>query len=141
MNKWIFFSGALAVALGAFGAHALRPFLDDKLSHAYETAVQYQFYHTLILAFTILWNNESASSLIKKSQTFFVAGLILFCGSLYAMVLLSLSGFSGTRFLGIITPFGGLSFLAGWGILFYHFMKKINTATKNAESGHAKTRF
>ena len=123
MNKWVFFSGALAVALGAFGAHALQPLLDEKLRHTYETAVQYHFYHTLALAFTVLYSKNQCPPFMRKAQYFFFTGLFLFCGSLYTMVLLYVSGFSGWRFLGMITPLGGLSFIVGWLLLFYFFLK------------------
>jgi uncharacterized membrane protein YgdD (TMEM256/DUF423 family) len=127
MNKWVFFSGALAVALGAFGAHALQPLLDEKLRHTYETAVQYHFYHTLALAFTVLYSKNQCPPFMRKAQYFFFTGLFLFCGSLYTMVLLYVSGFSGWRFLGMITPLGGLSFIVGWLLLFYFFLKPKHT--------------
>lgn len=127
MNKWIFLSGALAVALGAFGAHALQPLLDEKLRHTYETAVQYHFYHTLALVFTVLYSKNQCPPLLRKAQSFFFVGLFLFCGSLYTMALLYVSGYSGWRYLGMITPLGGLSFIVGWLLLFYFFLKPKHT--------------
>ena len=124
MNKWIFLSGALAVALGAFGAHALRPHLDEKLQHTFETAVQYHFYHTLALMFTMLFDRENMSVILRAARRFFFAGLFLFSGSLYSMVLMNVTGITGWRFAGMITPVGGLCFIIGWILLFYAFLKQ-----------------
>ena len=108
--------GFLAVALGAFGAHALR----DKLSAAntlgvYEKGVAYQMYHALALFGTGILVHVGAthSNLVPVAGWLFAAGIVLFSGSLY---LLSLSG---KRALGAITPLGGLCFLAGWVLIFF----------------------
>jgi uncharacterized membrane protein YgdD (TMEM256/DUF423 family) len=103
----------LAVALGAFGAHALKDKLSDRMLTAFQTGVHYHLIHALaLLVIAILMKNVSASSSLPVWSGWLLAsGIVLFSGSLYA---LSLSGI--TR-LGIITPLGGLAFLAGWIIL------------------------
>ncbi len=105
-------SGMLAVAFGAFGAHALKNRLDDYALGVYETAVQYHFYHSLaLLAVGLLAIYQPQSALLRSSGWLFLVGLVIFSGSLY---LLSLSG---VRWLGAITPIGGLAFIAGWACL------------------------
>lgn len=105
-------SGLLAVAFGAFGAHALRARLDASALDVFETAVQYQFYHALALfGVALLLLQFPASPLLRSSAWLFLLGILVFSGSLY---LLSLTG---VRWLGAITPLGGLAFIAGWGCL------------------------
>ncbi len=106
-------SGFLAVALGAFGAHALKAVLSPDLYLVYQTAVEYQFYHTTPLLFLGLIPAGETTKLIKWSGMAFVVGIILFSGSLYLLAL------SGVRALGAITPLGGVAFLLGWGLLAY----------------------
>ena len=105
-------SGALAVALGAFGAHGLRGRLDAALLHAYETAVTYHFYHSLALCLLALWCRQLGRVGVADAAAFagfaFIVGIVLFCGSLYALAL------GAPRWLGPITPLGGVAFLAGW---------------------------
>lgn len=101
--------GLLGVAFGAFGAHALRNRLDDYSLGVFETAVQYQFYHSVALLLCALMLVQfPASSLLKSGAALFVLGIIIFSGSLYLL------SFSGARWLGAITPLGGLAFIAGW---------------------------
>ena len=98
----------LAVGAGAFGAHALRERLTPDLLEVFETAARYQMYHALAL-FAVAWGVDRwPGGVTTAAGWLFVAGIVLFSGSLY---LLSLSG---VRWLGAITPFGGLAFLAGW---------------------------
>lgn len=104
--------GLLSVAFGAFGAHALRDRLDAYSLGVYETAVQYQFYHSLALLVTALMLLQfPASSLLKSSVLLFLLGILVFSGSLYLL------SFSGMRWLGAVTPLGGLAFIAGWACL------------------------
>jgi len=115
MERTFFVLGSLlaflAVGLGAFGAHSLQGTFAPGMADVYETGVKYQFYHSLAMfavAFALTqWPRSSAAI----AGWLFLAGIILFSGSLY---LLSITG---TRTLGIITPFGGLAFLAGWLVL------------------------
>jgi len=104
-------SGFIAVAFGAFGAHALRERLTPDMLAVWKTAVEYQFHHTAALLVVALLARQAPSALLQWAGGCFVAGILLFSGSLYALAL------SGVRILGAITPLGGLLFLAGWGLL------------------------
>ena len=105
-------SGMLAVVFGAFGAHALKGKLDDQALKVFETAVQYHFYHTFaLLVVGVIALNQPQTVLLKSSGWSFVIGILVFSGSLY---LLSLTG---VRWLGAITPLGGLALIAGWACL------------------------
>ena len=104
-------SAFLAVAAGAFGAHALRARIPPDMLAIFETAARYQMYHALAL-FAVAWaSNHWTGTPVRAAGWLFIAGTALFSGSLY---LLSLTG---TRWLGAITPFGGLLFLCGWASL------------------------
>ncbi len=106
------FSGMLAVIFGAFGAHGLRNRLDDYLMGVFETAVQYHFYHTLaMLAVGIIALHQPHTVLLKSAGWLFLIGILVFSGSLYILAL------TGVKWLGAITPLGGLSFIAGWACL------------------------
>ncbi len=98
----------LAVAAGAFGAHALRARLDAGDLGVFETAARYQMYHGLALIAAGWVADRWPSRLASAAGWCFLAGIVLFSGSLYALVL------SGVRGLGAITPLGGVAFLAGW---------------------------
>ncbi|MCB1616486.1 MAG: DUF423 domain-containing protein [Pseudomonadales bacterium] len=105
-------SAFLAVAMGAFGAHALKTVLDDKMMAVYKTAVLYQFVHSLALfALAILVLLVGRSNLLLGSVASFSVGIILFSGSLYVLAI------SGNAFFGLLTPLGGLALLAGWLLL------------------------
>jgi uncharacterized membrane protein YgdD (TMEM256/DUF423 family) len=101
-------SGFLGVALGAFGAHALKSRLDPELLATFEVGVRYQMYHALALLAVGWAHTRWPGAVLTASGWLFVAGTLLFSGSLYALSL------SGVRWLGAITPFGGLALLAGW---------------------------
>ena len=102
----------LAVALGAFGAHGLQNKLTEQMLATYETGVKYHMMHALgLILIGIISRYTSGSVLINWSGWLICAGIVLFSGSLY---LLSISGI---RWLGAVTPLGGLSFLAGWLLL------------------------
>lgn len=101
--------GALSVALGAFGAHILRGRLPDSLLAVYHTASQYLIYHSLaLLVVGLLLQNRPNQLGLRVSGYLFLAGSLLFSGSLYLLAL------SGVRGIGMITPLGGLSLLGGW---------------------------
>lgn len=103
-------SALLAVAAGAFGAHGLRARLAPDLLAVFETGARYQMYHALALL-AVAWAAArvgAASPLPTWAGWLFVAGTVLFSGSLYLLAL------TGTRWLGAVTPLGGLAFLAGW---------------------------
>lgn len=112
-------SGGIAVAAGAFGAHALRARIEPRLLEVFETAARYQMYHALaLLVVALLARTDSgpaadpaAARALAVAGWSFVAGTLLFSGSLYAMAL------TGVRVLGAVTPLGGVAFLVGWGFL------------------------
>lgn len=104
----------LGVALGAFGAHALRTRITPRDLEIFDVAVRYQLTHAMALLITGLilwWRGLDVSRLLVITPWLFTAGIIIFSGSLYALV------FTGKRWLGAITPIGGVLFLAGWLLL------------------------
>jgi uncharacterized membrane protein YgdD (TMEM256/DUF423 family) len=104
--------GFLGVALGAFGAHALRTRLSPDMLAVFETGVRYQMYHVFaILIVAAVIGSVGNARLLVIAGWAFVAGIVLFSGSLYALAL------TGVRGLGAVTPFGGLLFLLGWAVL------------------------
>lgn len=107
--------GALAVALGAFGAHGLqRVTQDEKILQSYQTGVQYQLYHALaILALSAL-AISSPGKWIKWAYTSFCIGIIFFSGSLYTITYIKVHGDGNTAWIGPVTPLGGLMLIIGW---------------------------
>src|SRR5512137_777712 len=102
----------VAVAFGAFGAHALRSKLAPDLMAVFQTAVQYHFWHALgLLAVGILLAQKPESGALAAAAWLLVAGIVIFCGSLYALAL------TGTRGWGAMAPVGGTAFLAAWAAL------------------------
>jgi uncharacterized membrane protein YgdD (TMEM256/DUF423 family) len=100
------------VALGAFGAHALKAKLAPDLLAIYQTAVQYHFWHALgLLAVGVLLVHRPDGGALVAAAWLLGAGIIVFCGSLYALAL------TGTRGWGAVAPVGGVAFLAGWAAL------------------------
>lgn len=106
--------GALAVGLGAFGAHSLKEMLTPQSLNTFETAVRYQFYHVFALALTGILARTYPHKLINYAGRFFVGGIILFSGSLYLLTFLTAAGVEGFKWLGAITPLGGVLFILGW---------------------------
>ncbi|NQZ75398.1 MAG: DUF423 domain-containing protein [Ekhidna sp.] len=102
-------SGILAVSLGAFGAHALKNKLTSEGTlDTYQTAVQYQFYHTLALLLISLMLTKYQSIWLNYAGYSMAIGILIFSGSLYILC------FTGIKWLGAITPIGGLAFIIGW---------------------------
>ena len=101
----------LAVAAGAFGAHALRDRLTPDLLAAFETGARYQMYHALALLAASGASARWPSRHVAVAGWLFAAGILIFSGSLYVLAL------TGERWLGAVTPLGGLCLLAGWGAL------------------------
>ena len=102
--------GGIAVATGAFGAHGLKSIVEAEMLSTWEKAVRYQMFHALAF-FALSWAvNQwpSQTKILNLGGWFFLAGEVLFSGSLYLLVL------SGVKWLGAITPFGGVAFVAGW---------------------------
>lgn len=104
----------LSVALGAFGAHGLRDRVEAAMLANFETGARYHMYHALALI-AVAWAAQRwpTSPLPAIAGWLFVAGIVLFSGSLYAMAL------TGQRWLGAVTPFGGVAFIAAWALLAY----------------------
>ena len=112
MERVFYLIGAVSafagVAAGAFGAHGLKGRLGDELLAVFETGVRYQMYHALAL-FAAAWAAARwPGALTSAAGWLFVAGTVVFSGSLYVLSL------TGLRWLGAVTPLGGLAFLAGW---------------------------
>jgi uncharacterized membrane protein YgdD (TMEM256/DUF423 family) len=103
----------LSVASGAFASHALKDRLSEKALEIFETGSKYQMYHALALLMVGLFlsRSEVTPTLLNAAGWFFIIGIVLFSGSLYALSL------SGIKWLGAITPLGGIAFLVGWGCL------------------------
>jgi uncharacterized membrane protein YgdD (TMEM256/DUF423 family) len=116
--------GALAVALGAFGAHGLKKIVPEEIVQTFQTGVQYQMYHALALLFAGIIAEKFSSKLIQYTGWFFISGIILFSGSLYLLTIFKATETIGLTKIGLITPFGGLSFIAGWLCLFFSVLKK-----------------
>ena len=110
--------GFLGVAFGAFGAHALKARLAPEMLTVWKTAVEYQFYHALALVLVGLIATQRPSIAITNAAICFALGVLVFSGSLYVLAL------SGVRWLGAITPIGGLLFLIGWVLLFWAALKR-----------------
>jgi len=111
-------SGFLAVLLGAFGAHGLKTRLTPELITIYQTGVHYHFYHTLaLLVCGLLIHTGMDNVAMRISAYAFTAGIIIFSGSLYLLAV------TGLRWLGAITPIGGLAFMVGWAALFVGVMR------------------
>ena len=104
-------SAGLAVAFGAFGAHALRARLSVADLATFETGVRYQMYHALALLAVAWVVHQWPGGLPRAAGWLFVVGTVIFSGTLYTLVL------TGQRWLGAVTPIGGVAFLAGWGCL------------------------
>ncbi len=115
MEKTFFISGAvfglLGVALGAFGAHSLKGILSPDMLANFETGVRYQMYHTMALLAVAWAVTRWPGGLTNAAGWLFIIGIVIFSGSLYILSL------SGVRWLGAITPIGGIALIAGWACL------------------------
>ena len=117
MKKWIIIggvSGFLGVALGAFGAHGLKPHLSPEMLDIYKTGVLYHLIHSVVLLALSLSNFQK----FNKSAIFFSIGILLFSFSLY------LYSVTAVTFFAFITPFGGVSFLIGWALMVYEGLNR-----------------
>ena len=108
------FLAGLAVILGAFGAHGLKKIVPPETVTTFQTGVQYQMYHALALIFVGMLFEKADTGIMKWAGICFVIGILLFSGSLYLITLLKAKNTVGLSGIGIITPFGGLFFVAGW---------------------------
>lgn len=115
--------GALSVALGAFAAHMLKEIFTTSTFLIFEVAVRYQFYHVFALLATGILYSSFPVKQLKWAGYFFIAGIILFSGSLYLLCYVKHNNF-GLNWLGAITPFGGMAFIIGWLLLFVAAAKR-----------------
>lgn len=116
--------GALSVALGAFAAHTLRQTFSPDEMAIFETGVKYQFYHTFGLFLAGILYREFHSGAVTWAGRLFLAGIILFSGSLYMLAAAKFCGMDSLNWLGAVTPFGGVSFIAGWIFVFVAVARK-----------------
>jgi len=119
MNGWLLvaaINGFLAVAAGAFGAHTIGAAVGAQMMAVFATAALYHMFHALAMGLAALSGRGRAANV---AAALFLIGIVLFCGSLYLLVL------TGVRGLGFVTPFGGVAFLAGWAALGYAAWKKV----------------
>lgn len=105
------FFGLSGVVLGALGSHALKTKLSVTALTAFQTGVQYQLLHAVVLLVLAIWYWQKPKKLIASSGLFFILGILLFSGSIYCLTLINLG-------LGIVTPIGGVFFMLGWLMLF-----------------------
>ena len=110
-------SGALAVLLGAFGAHLLKQMITPEMLEVYKTGVQYQFYHTFALLAVGILGSQHPTRILKWSGYLFIAGTAIFSGFLYLLAI------TGIKALGMIVPIGGLLLVAAWICLLGHILK------------------
>lgn len=115
---------AIAVALGAFGAHGLKEIVPSETVQTFQTGVQYQMYHALALLLTGLLYEKCSPKFARIAGLLFLLGIILFSGSLYLLTAGRAAETAGLDKAGIITPVGGLAFIAGWLFLFLAVIKK-----------------
>jgi uncharacterized membrane protein YgdD (TMEM256/DUF423 family) len=108
------FAGAAAVILGAMLAHTLRIGMPQAALEVFETAVRYQFYHVFALLATGILSERFYGSWMNRAGTCFIAGIVLFCGSLYLISAMMATGSPVPIALGILTPVGGVGFILGW---------------------------
>ncbi|MEO8822606.1 MAG: DUF423 domain-containing protein [Ginsengibacter sp.] len=116
--------GALSVAIGAFAAHTLKGAISDYALEIFETSVKYQFYHVFgLLAVGIIYK-EFPGKMLLWAGRLFIAGIILFSGSLYILAAIKAAVQPGYNWIGAITPLGGLCFILGWIFLFIGCKRK-----------------
>lgn len=112
-------NAVLAILLGAFAAHAVKDKLSERMLAVFNTAVEYHFYHALgLILLGLLMTQLPASKALTTSMYLMLFGIVVFCGSLYALSI------SGVTKLGMITPIGGIAFIAAWAFIFIAFFKQ-----------------
>jgi uncharacterized membrane protein YgdD (TMEM256/DUF423 family) len=128
MHKSFLVTGAvlagLGVVLGAFGAHGLKKLVGPETVSTFQTGVQYQMYHAFGLLLLAILYQQFHSNLLQWAGMFFIGGILLFSGSLYALSLLKAKGSVGLSGIGILTPIGGLLFITGWILLVLAVLRK-----------------
>jgi uncharacterized membrane protein YgdD (TMEM256/DUF423 family) len=116
--------GALSVALGAFAAHSLRSMANADTVSIFETGVRYQFYHTFALFIVAFLSEKVNNKWMIWAGNCFIMGVILFCGSLYALTALAIAENTHKTLVGIATPIGGIFFILGWIFLYVGITKR-----------------
>jgi len=111
--------GFLAVLMGAFGSHTLKSQLSPQSLSAYKTGVEYHFYHTFAIFCTALLYRIYRIKGIFFIGLFFLGGIALFSGSLYLLSMKDLIGINSTKFIGLLTPLGGLALMGSWAAIFF----------------------
>ena len=112
-------NAVLAIMLGAFAAHAIKETLSERMLAIFNTAVDYHLYHALgLILLGLLMTQLPASKALTIAMYLMLFGIVVFCGSLYALSL------SGITKLGMITPIGGIAFIAAWAFIFIAFVKQ-----------------
>jgi len=122
-------SGLLAVVLGAFGAHGLKPHLSDYQRQIFEKGISYQFYHTLAAFLAYVLYEVRQVRYLLTAAVLFLIGILFFSGSLYVLATAELTGFP-TAIAGPVTPMGGLFFIGGWATLIYAGVKNSQLSDK-----------
>jgi len=117
--KWAILLSAITVILGAFAAHLLKKHISESSMMIFETGVRYQSYHSLALFISSFLYKEYVKKYVLMAARLFTIGIFLFSGSLYLLAWLGPT----YQIIGIITPFGGLSFIVGWGMLYLSVQK------------------
>ena len=115
---------ALSIMMGAFGAHLLKDILSEKALALYETGIKYQLYHAFALIIAGILYQLSPDKKIKIASTLFLLGILLFSGSLYILSYKINNNIEGLKWVGPITPLGGLCFIAGWIFLAIGYKRK-----------------
>lgn len=110
-------AGFTAVAIGAMGAHALKPLLSEAQLQSFETGVKYHFYHAILLLIIGIWKEQKNDLKLKWASYLTIAGILFFSGSIYILSTAHLYSESGLKFLGPITPLGGLLLMSAWIII------------------------
>ena len=122
---WASALGALAVTLGAFGAHKLKELVPAETVSTFQTGVTYQFYHVFALMAVGILYKEFPTKLLTWSGRLFITGIVLFSGSLYILTAVKAAGASTYNWVGAITPLGGLCFILGWIFIFPGCNRKV----------------
>jgi len=116
-------TGALAVILGAFGAHSLREVLSPEKVATWNTGVEYQFYHTFAILLVAALSDTIGARRSLTITYLFLAGIICFSGSIYLLATREATGMDWVLSLGPVTPIGGLLFITGWVVMFLSVMR------------------
>jgi uncharacterized membrane protein YgdD (TMEM256/DUF423 family) len=106
--------GALSVVLGAFAAHKLKDMVSPEAVAVFETGVRYQFYHVFALFMVALLSQRFNNAWMNRAGNCFITGIVLFSGSLYLITAMKAAEYVSLKYVGVITPVGGLFFIAGW---------------------------